>query len=309
MGGCPIASEEKRPIGHPRFPAPPPSSPGSAMKRNAKGLFRFLFFVLSKSAALAMSISPAVIVKPGSSWIQAAAESLDDHGFCLLSSSEADAPLIPPEVCRASCDEAAARLETLLQKVERRGVDRSDEFRFAEIVHRDGLRYDLPLEWNLVSADSASAFSELHSAMDSIARRVIDAVVARRGQTPLSTAMPAPIAGCVLSVPSAQEQQWHSDGDSEGLFNVFAPLVDLTTANGPTELRPGTHTGATSGFVQPRQAPLLSAGELLMFDYRCRHRGQANDSRECRPVAYVVYSTGAEARDGNFPDAATLAWD
>lgn len=84
--------------------------------------------------------------------------------------------------------------------------------------------------------------------------------------------------------------------------------MDLTERNGPTELRPSTHTGEPRGFVAPRVAPLLDAGDVLIFDYRCRHRGLANGSEEPRPVAYAVYALEG-ARDDNFPDAATLAWD
>ena len=46
--------------------------------------------------------------------------------------------------------------------------------------------------------------------------------------------------------------------------------------------------------------------QVLIFDYRCRHRGLANKSTKQRPVAYVTYSVDG-ASDRNFPDAATLA--
>ena len=49
--------------------------------------------------------------------------------------------------------------------------------------------------------------------------------------------------------------------------------------------------------------------QILIFDYRCRHRGLANDSSEKRPVAYVVYNTFGSARDTNFPSATTLEYD
>lgn len=83
--------------------------------------------------------------------------------------------------------------------------------------------------------------------------------------------------------------------------------------NGPTELRPGTHVwrttpyGCEPSWDERRQhtiAPLLPepASSLLLFDYRCYHRGLANRSMQPRPVAYVAFS----ARDGvsdahNFP--------
>ena len=51
---------------------------------------------------------------------------------------------------------------------------------------------------------------------------------------------PHPPPRCVVSVPSASAQDWHSDGVDEGIYNVFVPLVPLTARNGPTELRPGS---------------------------------------------------------------------
>ena len=73
---------------------------------------------------------------------------------------------------------------------------------------------------------------------------------------------------------------------------------------------PGSHLygGNLRGHVAPRIAPLLDAGDLLIFDYRLRHRGLANNSSRQRAVAYVTYSCGA-AIDRNFPSATTLAWD
>ena len=59
--------------------------------------------------------------------------------------------------------------------------------------------------------------------------------------------------GCMLSFPGSSTQPWHADGPhipSGGdpnfvapphALNVFVPLVNLTTANGPTELVPGSH--------------------------------------------------------------------
>ena len=69
------------------------------------------------------------------------------------------------------------------------------------------------------------------------------------------------------------------------MYNVFVPLVPLTACNGPTELRPGSHLhgGNTWGEVAPRLAPLLGTGDMLIFDYRLRHRGLANNSSRQHP--------------------------
>ena len=65
--------------------------------------------------------------------------------------------VVSSEICAACSEAASERLEDLLCRVERRGVDRSDEFRFAELVHRDGLRYDMPLAWRLERGSEGGA--------------------------------------------------------------------------------------------------------------------------------------------------------
>ena len=60
------------------------------------------------------------------------------------------------------------------------------------------------------------------------------------GPNPSPKHNPHPHPRCVVSVPSASAQGWHSDGADEGMYNVFVPLVPLTARNGPTELRPGS---------------------------------------------------------------------
>ena len=311
--------------------------------------------------------TPIAVCTECKDWVAEAAASLEVHGFCVLTSI-GNEPLVPREVCSACRVATEAHLEDLLERASRRGFERDDEFRFAELVHRDGLRYDMPLDWHagepndartrrLVAAafegDDEAAFDQLHGAVDAIARPAMEAVVARAklaadlpttlhaegeregssdvsssrgvggvgggdsnspaGDSPaqLDGSNETPMAGCVISSPGASTQAWHSDGSAYGLFNVFVPLLPLTKLNGPTEIRPGTHRNAgwTRGLVAPRTAPLLGAGDVLIFDYRCRHRGLANGGDEPRPVAYVTYAIdGAEDRH-NFPDASTLAFD
>ena len=65
--------------------------------------------------------------------------------------------------------------------------------------------------------------------------------------------------------------------------------MDVDAALGPTELRPGSHVKEAktddddahdgSGAALD-ESPLLAAGELLLFDYRCLHRGRANLTRD-----------------------------
>jgi Phytanoyl-CoA dioxygenase (PhyH) len=102
----------------------------------------------------------------------------------------------------------------------------------------------------------------------------------------------------VVSTPGSPAQAWHADGGHLSLqqhlpchcLNAFIPLHDITTALGPTELRPGTHvytrnlapmllTARCKRQLQPAVAPLLRRGDVLLFDYRILHRGLANQEQ------------------------------
>ena len=258
-------------------------------------------------------------------WAEDAARSLRDKGFCVVRAGGAQISDRILESCRSV---ASARLSDLLARVGRRGVDlwqRDDSgvaadglgvdaaagaepFRYLELVHREGTgRYDMPLPWCVdgqagdvsLSAAEETAFGELHSAMDGVARPVVGALWAEQA---VSEEMRA---GCVISEPGALAQPSHRDGP-DGLVTVFAPLTAFVPRNGPTEVSPATHRG---GDDSSSVAPLLQPGDVLLFDYRCLHRGLANQGNSRREVAYAVY-----ARDGvrdvqNFPSATTLEFD
>ena len=255
-------------------------------------------------------------------WARDAARSLRDEGFCVVRAGGAQVSDRILESCRSV---ASARLSDLLARVGRRGVDlwRRDDsgmaadgvgidaaagaepFRYLELVHREGTgRYDMPLPWcvngqagdvTLPLADEA-AFGELHNAMDGVARPVISAL------WPVSAEMRA---GCVISEPGALAQPSHRDGP-DGLVTVFAPLTAFVPRNGPTELSPATHRG---GDDSSSVAPLLQPGDVLLFDYRCLHRGLANEGDARREVAYAVYSRQGVRDIQNFPSATTLEYD
>ncbi|CAH0367611.1 unnamed protein product [Pelagomonas calceolata] len=255
-------------------------------------------------------------------WARDAARSLRDEGFCVVRAGGAQISDRVLERCRTV---ASARLCDLLARVGRRGVElwRRDDsglaadgvgvdaaagaepFRYLELVHREGTgRYDMPLPWcvdgqagdvSLPVADEA-AFGELHAAMDDVARPVVSEL------WPVSAEMRA---GCVISEPGALAQPSHRDGP-DGLVTVFAPLTAFVPRNGPTELSPATHRG---GDDSSSLAPLLQPGDVLLFDYRCLHRGLANQGDFRREVAYAVYSRQGVRDIQNFPSATTLEYD
>jgi hypothetical protein len=101
----------------------------------------------------------------------------------------------------------------------------------------------------------------------------------------------------VVSTPGSPVQPWHADGGHVNLqkhlpchvLNVFVPLHDIALELGPTEIRPGTHyhtrnlapmmmAAACRKTLRPRVAPILSATDVLIFDYRVLHRGLANST-------------------------------
>ena len=55
--------------------------------------------------------------------------------------------------------------------------------------------------------------------------------------------------------------------------------------------------------------PSLSAGELLLFDYRLRHRGLANITAAPRPVAYFVFTSPGLSDTRNFPRESVFVVD
>ncbi|KAJ8613773.1 hypothetical protein CTAYLR_008849 [Chrysophaeum taylorii] len=105
--------------------------------------------------------------------------------------------------------------------------------------------------------------------------------------------------GCVVAYPGAEAQHLHADGNAEGFYNVFVALRDVTRALGPTEFALGTHRDPHAISRAPTleyeenvrlAAPLLAAGDALVFDYRVLHRGLANTGLVPRPVVYGVLS-------------------
>jgi hypothetical protein len=115
--------------------------------------------------------------------------------------------------------------------------------------------------------------------------------------------------GCFLSLPGAEAQEYHQDGVHLTTqtqrpchaINVFVPLVDLSTRNGPTEFCLGSHIlgheGHDRDFVE---IPKPKAGTPVIFDYRLGHRGLGNSSMMCRPIVYCTYARvvgGKEFRD------------
>ena len=243
-------------------------------------------------------------------WAAAAAQSLEHNGFCVLRSPGR----VAPELCARCMAVALSELDRLLKAISKRGIDPiRDVFNFREVCKRHGgARYDVALPHVKPPAAAAAAavgpWLELQSLVDATVQQVVAETKALQGAA-------VDRAGCVVSYPGTPAQQLHTDGGSAGFFNCFVPLTPVDASNG-TELLPGTHEPAEFALVElPWQdesqmeplTPSLAPGELLLFDYRLRHRGLSNTTAAPRPVAYFVYTRPGLSDTRNFPSQSVYA--
>jgi hypothetical protein len=90
-------------------------------------------------------------------------------------------------------------------------------------------------------------------------------------------------------------QYYHQDApDAEARYavNVFVSLIDMSRELGPTEFVKGSHAPGKENFDKNRtDAPILKAGQPLIFNYRLGHRGLPNHHTSVtRFMYYCTYS-------------------
>jgi len=89
---------------------------------------------------------------------------------------------------------------------------------------------------------------------------------------------------------------------------VNVPVVDMSPANGSTELWPGTHRDTTVSYdedikvpeaaLEPRRAacapfqPVVERGSLLIRDLRLWHAGMPNRTHQPRPMIAMIHYAG-----------------
>lgn len=242
-----------------------------------------------------------------------AARSLTVNGFCVLRG-----PVLPPKLCERCCSAIWQRLDALLRAAHGQGLDiDSGLLRFNEICKRQpGARYDLRLPLGAATAHVPFAASVVPDSDTWMSIwPLVDALVVpilRLTAMPMSMRRCASwnteVAGCVVALPGAPDQPSHLDGDEIGLINAFLPLVEVTEKNGPTELQPGSHLDPEAAMPSDPYAPLpssisptMAVGDLLLFHYRCIHRGTGNQSDAGRPVLYFTYGADGAVDAHNFP--------
>jgi Phytanoyl-CoA dioxygenase (PhyH) len=221
-------------------------------------------------------------------------------------------------------DHAVRRFETLYEKLaSSSSSSQSSVRRYREIMQRDFNRFDFRLDLPVPreydgstnegddSAPCWKVLEERGSWMPLITSALgIDAVRVK--------------CGCVVSLPGAHEQYWHSDGVHVGpalslgrtnetvhpshALCVFVPLLTLTNETGGTEFWAGSHKYDTLLSKKGEQAlpggtiGIVQQGDAIVYDYRVVHRGMANTSGIARPIAYYLYAKeGYESvEDQNF---------
>ena len=150
--------------------------------------------------------------------------------------------------------------------------------RYAEVVARDGARFDCRQGMDLLPLASLLRPGGLAAALVPLLRRVLgeDAEVCQVGQIIAMTEEDWEIIH--EETDTFADQKWHTDGrnsanDTDAL-TVFIPLVDVTPTNGATEFVLGSHAESSGGAENDdersaRATPLLvPAGSAIAFDYR-----------------------------------------
>lgn len=74
-------------------------------------------------------------------------------------------------------------------------------------------------------------------------------------------------------------------------LTVLIPLVKITRENGPTEFIKGSNRRMiVDENGEEIYAPLLSPGDVVVFDGRTLHKGSANNTADERLVAYITFA-------------------
>jgi len=167
---------------------------------------------------------------------------------------------------------------------------------YREMVDRDGLRRDVRFE---LERFPYSAPGLVYN------RRVFPLIKELLGGDDRVNLLYAGVMWARRCSPSddeetKQSQKWHADGghcfehahQPPHIVNVFFPLIDVSSEHGPTEARPGSHR--LGKFDDPSLASFGlegKAGDAILFDYRLKHRGGINVSKDKdRPILYLAYA-------------------
>jgi hypothetical protein len=103
--------------------------------------------------------------------------------------------------------------------------------------------------------------------------------------------------------PAGATQEYHQDGPPAATryaVNVFVPLIDMRSELGPTEFVKGSHVLGMEDYNKNRtDAPILKAGQPLVFDYRLGHRGLEN--KHTSVIRFMYYCTYSASKKNGKP--------
>lgn len=171
-----------------------------------------------------------------------AAQSILTHGFVVLEG------LLSPASLDALQAPLLERTSRVFADLDAKGVrlEVGSAKGFHEVVLRSPGRWDLPCTPDIVP-------KVVHEACESIARQLLlprdedgssQTSPCADGQPPVVIAF----NGLVRANPGCPQQLWHADSPHlvahharPHLLNVLIPLADVSEADGPTEMLPGSH--------------------------------------------------------------------
>ena len=203
---------------------------------------------------------------------------------------------LKPEQINKCYDACMEHYETVMRTVKHRDLSRELADGFDVLRERGYGRFDMEIpSFNTPEYDFLNSFEK--TSWMPIVHAILgeDVVLIHKG--------------AFMSLPGAEAQVYHQDGVHLTTqtqrpchaINVFVPLVDLHSRNGPTEFVLGSHVLGHDGYDRDfLETPKPNAGTPVIFDYRLGHRGLGNSSQNCRPIVYCTYaraSDGKEFRD------------
>lgn len=228
------------------------------------------------------------------------ANDLFHTGFCIVKNGTRTANSADARVREGISKCLISKVNSYVRRANEGGVS-DEEIDSKEICQRHSFRYDMRLSFTRGQhgVTRQSKWNPLLSRMNRTAKRIVDLCEQMYGN---AHGVRVNYAGVVVSFPSAPCQNWHVDGEEEGMYNIFCPLVDVTMQNGGTEFQERSHKHPLPEKKKKyaETMPSLDAEDFLIFDYRIKHRGLSNASINPRPILYLSY-TRWPSQDKNFP--------
>ena len=231
-----------------------------------------------------------------------------------------------PLLSAAELDELRAAAEVPFNEVLRallikqamsaaRGEEASEPVKYAEIMGRDGARFDVRRGFDAAPLKSFLRKGGHADTLRSLLCAVLgdDAEVVQVGQIVALTEEGWADADVEDACGGHGDQHWHTDGRNAlapgtidesppGALTLFVSLVDTTLENGATQFVLGSHRQGVDDEAREARALTLPlrAGSAVAFDYRLLHRGMANHGSADRTLIYAIVGRPIWSEDGCF---------